>query len=278
MILSRVPKVLFLVVAAAVIYFLLSAVHFIGIANAQTVEAPPPVAPVLVTGFQLETWLLAAVAIFTGLIAVFSGIRTILAFVAPRTATTFDDRALERVTWLENSMRDLLALITGGRVPVPLPVAPPSAAPPRDPQSGRVRMALITGLALVCGVAVLVASCATARQRGAAGVTAFLECQSPNVDATLLEEAKGVTISAIDKWISGAGHVDTAGLRAEARPLKSDLMRCAFEAAIAALLLPAPVRPDAPAAAPRSVDTVALRAEWASIRAELGWAPLAANP
>ncbi len=274
MILSRVPKVLFLVVAAAVIYFLLSAVHFIGIANAQTVEAPPPVAPVIVTGFQLETWLLAAVAIFTGLIAVLSGIRTILAYTASRTATKWDDRQLERVTWLENSMRDLLALFTGGRVPVPLPVAPP----PRDPQSGRVRMALITGLALVCGVAVLVASCATARQRGAAGVTAFLECQAPNVDAALLEEAKGVAISAIDKWISGDGHVDTAGLRAEARPLKSDLMRCAFEAAIAAIAAPAPKADGATMAAPRAVDAAALRTEWASVRTELGWAPLAATP
>lgn len=279
---------------ALLVYGLLTAV-WLSTAHAQ-VESPPPVpaAPVVVTSFQLETWLLGAAAAFAGITMIFSGIRTWLAWQAPRTPATWDDRALAWVTSGENLFRGLRDLITGGRVPAPLPVAPVStattvvplaalgdvttttalSAPLRDPQSGRVRMALVTGLALVCGVAVLVASCATARQRGAAGVTAFLVCEAPNVDAALLEEAKGVSIAAIDKWISGDGHVDTAGLRSAAAPLKSDLLRCAFEAAIAAILTPAPKVEGAAMAAPRAVAAGELRTAWAGIRGELGWAPV----
>lgn len=128
------------------------------------------------------------------------------------------------------------------------------------------------GLLLLVGLA-LQPACSGWRGRTAAGAAAFLNCESEHVDPGLLSEAKLVTKSAIEKWISGDGHVDATGLRAEAAPLKSDLMRCAFDAAVAALTyVPSPV-PGAPASAPLEVDAAQLRATWAAERARLGWAP-----
>lgn len=135
-------------------------------------------------------------------------------------------------------------------------------------------MAKSGGAALLLACFVLASTqlaCDTGRARAAAGVGAFLQCEAPHVDANLLAEAKRVMIDAVGKWISGDGHTDTAGLKSAAGPLKSDLMRCAFDGAVAALATPAPKNPSAPLAAGLEVDGAELRAKAAVIRAELGW-------
>jgi hypothetical protein len=245
MVLARIPKPLFLLAAAVAVYLLLSVLYAAG-AHADGL----PTTPAPGQGWSLEVILL-------GVIALFSATRTILQFVAPRTRTTLDDRALANID-------ELLALLRGGQ-----------AVTPRRPEGGFVRGGLLTCLIAATIIAVgggLITSCA-ARQRTAAGVVAFLECEAPHVDAELLAEAKGVAIAAADQWISGSGHTDLAKLRAAARPLKSDLMRCALDGAIAALLTPTATLADAPQSEARAIDTGELAASWRTIRGELGWAP-----
>lgn len=124
---------------------------------------------------------------------------------------------------------------------------------------------LFAGPQLACG----------AREPAARGVGAFIDCQAPNVVA-MLPDAIALAKSAVMRWISGSGHVDTAGLKNAAAPLKTDLGKCAFDAAIAILTSPRPaVAPGAPASSPLEIDTVALRMAWDRARGELGWAPVA---
>lgn len=124
----------------------------------------------------------------------------------------------------------------------------------------------------------LACSSSSAGPRAAAGVGAFLDCESPHVDAQMLADAKVVAKSAIEKWLSGAGTIDTAGLKADAKPIRSDLLKCAFDAAIAALATPTPSSPpEAPQAAPLVVDAAQVRAAWMQVRGELGWPPARAG-
>jgi hypothetical protein len=115
-------------------------------------------------------------------------------------------------------------------------------------------------------------ACSSARQRGSAAAGAFLDCQAPNL-IPLLPDAIAIAKSAVMRWIAGDGHVDLAGIKADAAPLKSDLGRCAFDAAIAALAVPTPAAPGAPAAAALAIDGAGLRTGWAATRGELGWPP-----
>lgn len=126
-------------------------------------------------------------------------------------------------------------------------------------------------LLLVALLAAPQVACSSARSRGAAAASAFLDCESPNVKP-LLPDAISLAKAAIMRWIGGSGAIDAAGLKSDAAPLKGDLARCAWDAAIAALAAPAAApAPGAPAAAQLAIDAGALRARWAVARAELGW-------
>lgn len=144
--------------------------------------------------------------------------------------------------------------------------------PARASEAGYARltmMVVIAYVAVVFSAAITMTSCSSWRARTAAGVGAFLSCESPHVDAQLLEEAKTVSIAGIEKWISGDGHVDKAGLKTAAAPLRSDLMRCAFLGAVAAIAEPKPK--SAAQVAGLEVDGAELRATAAQVTAELGW-------
>lgn len=151
-----------------------------------------------------------------------------------------------------------------------------SAAPVVLPTTDVVTRIGPTAILLIVGLCLGVATpaCASWRQRTAVGVGAFLDCESPHVDSQLLAEATALGKIAVMSAISGSGHADPDQLKAAAAPLKSDLMRCGFVAAIAAAATPAPAQPGAPAAAPLEVDGAQLRAAFASVRAELGWSPV----
>ncbi len=181
-----------------------------------------------------------------------------LKIIAPLTKTRIDDE-------IRDGIGEILDHVRSQRASATVLVA-------RAPQIGRARLLVQCGLAL-SGLALLVAAILAcgARQRIAAGAGAFLDCEAPHVDAQMLADAKVITTSAVEKWISGAGTIDTEGLRADAVPLKTDLMRCAMDAAIAALLTPTPVQPGGPAAAPMTVDAAQIRLAWRSVRSELGW-------
>ncbi len=154
------------------------------------------------------------------------------------------------------------------------PTSGPAPAPSSLARSAASQVSLLVVAALAIGAAALAPACATLRPAGAAGVGTFMDCEGKHIDAGLLAEAKALSKSAVQRWMTGDGHIDATGLRAEAAPLRSDLMRCAFDAAIAALTVVIAPRTDTPAlAAPLEVDVAELRTTWAEVRVELGWAP-----
>jgi len=131
------------------------------------------------------------------------------------------------------------------------------------------------GLSMTAGLCLVVAlfSCTSARQRGAASVGAFIDCQQPNI-AKALPDLVELGKTALLSRISGDGHADASAIKADMASAKSDLAKCVIAAAIAALATPVEQAPGAPAAAGLVVDGVALRAAFASGRQSLGWAPV----
>ena len=113
-----------------------------------------------------------------------------------------------------------------------------------------MRLSLLPATAItVAGL--LAAGCATARQAGTAGAAVGLDCAAPAIQSAAREAgvlARAFVLSAI----SGSGEVDSDALRAAARELKSEALRCSFLAALAAVssALESASAPPAVAAAP----------------------------
>jgi hypothetical protein len=269
------PYLLFLA-RALLIALLLGACYRIGVAHAAPAEAPPatpttdPPGPI--------TWgLVLALGIALGNV-----LSRILDVVAPRTKWTGDDKIrdfMHALMGLANQLPQSAAALRGAPAPTTTIVTvqqPPAGPPGRTPQSGRTSLLMVSAIAFV--VTLVLGSLATfgcgARQRISAGVGAFIDCEAEHIDAGLLAEAKAVSKSAVQRWISGDGSIDTAGIKAEAAPLKSDLMRCGFIGALAALANPPAPLPGAPASAPLVADPGELRATIASVHADLGWGPV----
>jgi hypothetical protein len=134
--------------------------------------------------------------------------------------------------------------------------------------------ALIAKTASIAIVILMMTGCESMRHRASAGVGAFLDCESEHLDAKLLADAKSLAITAVRHWIGGDGHIDTAGIKADAAPIKTDLGRCAFTAAIIAVATPAKSYPDAPAAAPMIANSGELMSTMAGIKANWGVAEI----
>jgi hypothetical protein len=125
-------------------------------------------------------------------------------------------------------------------------------AAPLPPSSQPAGKAI--SVALLVGLVALSASCATVRRSGAAGAAAGLDCTAPALQAAMTEAgtfARALVISTI----SGGGEVDAERLRAAARELKTDALRCSLVAAIAAIADAASPPPGA-MAAPRLVSGI----------------------
>lgn len=145
------------------------------------------------------------------------------------------------------------------------PVSEPQAPPAEDV---RVPPSVIVG---AVAIALVLAGCG-ARARVANGIGALVDCEANSLRAGVAELVPMAT-QAIVGAISGDGRiVDTATFEAAGRALKGDLGRCAFAAAVAALVTSVPTSPDAPASAPMEVDSGALRAAFESVRASWGGA------
>jgi hypothetical protein len=124
---------------------------------------------------------------------------------------------------------------------------------------------LVAGLLVIA--VLLSTSCATVRRSGAAGAEAGLDCSAPALRATAGEAAVLAKAFVLSK-ISGTGEVDTDALRAAARSLKSEAMRCGLVAAIAAVA--DAMEPPQPSvkllqAQPASVDLRALARDIATV-------------
>jgi hypothetical protein len=130
-------------------------------------------------------------------------------------------------------------------------------------------------IGLLVGVGLPGMAACGARQRVASGVGAFLDCEAANLPPDTLADATALASSELRHLISGSGVVDVA-LKADMTPLKTDLLRCAFTGAIAALEEPtAPAAPAAPGTPSRDAFLVAkaglARDAFLVAKAELGW-------
>lgn len=103
--------------------------------------------------------------------------------------------------------------------------AEPAAAP--APKKAETLAMLLLGSLLISG-------CATARTASGAGAAAGLDCTTPALSAAV-DEAAALARAFVLAQIGGDGKVDGAALRAAARQLKSDALRCSLVAAIAAI-------------------------------------------
>jgi len=247
MTLTRIPKALLFLAGITAVYLLFTVLRVLSMAHADAGE-PAPVA----TGVSWEVILL-------GVIAVCSGLRTILAFTAPRTKTTLDDRALTGID-------EILGFIRGPRVPVPIPA---------KKEDGFVRIGLVSVLAAVALVgAILSIGCASSpavRGRISVSTGAFLDCEAPNVSA-LAQDMVPYVVATIQRWISGTGHPDSTGIRADAAKVKTMAGQCAWDAAMAILTTPQPALAGAPQSSSQAVSVQELRTTWAAVRADLAWA------
>lgn len=254
---SRLRPIVAIAIGAVITYLVLT-LAWHGYASAQA-EAPPlpPATPNQPASFtELLTVLLL------GAIAIFSGLRTILTFIAPRTNNTLDDRALALVTEIE-------ARLKGPRGPVPLPVAPPAPVPARDPQAGYVNRYVMVVFAWI-GIVVmaLAVSCAGTRGRVATGSEAFIDCMAPDI-ADSLPDLVPLAKSALMRWIGGTGEVDASGIKDDMAKIKGNLGKCALATAIAVLSDPAPAGLSA-----RASSGPQMGAAFQAARRELGWAPI----
>jgi hypothetical protein len=130
-------------------------------------------------------------------------------------------------------------------------------------------------LLLVFGLSAPQAACSSStRQREANAAAAFLDCELGQFAPGTFEDAKAVAVLVVKSEISGTGEVDANRLKADAAPLKSSLLRCAWDAAIAALANAGPSpAPGAPASSAAALDRSALGAAWSDVRLELAWPP-----
>ena len=137
-------------------------------------------------------------------------------------------------------------------------------------QKVRVVVMTVAACALCFCYGAAISSCA-ARQHVADGVAAFLECESAGLPADTLGDATALATGALQKWISGSGAIDAAGLKGDLATLKTNLGRCAMAAAVVAWAGSSKPSAEAPMAAALAVDPDALRRAFVRARTEAGW-------
>lgn len=264
---SRLVPAAMVALGAAVLWALGAAF----LAHVARADGIPPPLPAASPGFDWEVWLALALGAVGGLKVVLEGIAMVLRPIAPLTKTTIDDRVLAVDEAMHDKLDELLRLF-GGLLPAKATPAPPAIAPARDSQAGWAAWpTMLAVLALgVAGIGAVQVSCSW-RQHAAAGAVAFLDCEAANLPPDTLADATALGIGAIGNAISGSGHVDASRIKADMSSLKTDLGRCAFAAAVAALVTPVPPQPGAPAAAELVVDVTALKGAFTRASAELGW-------
>lgn len=244
MTLSRVPRPVLFLTAAAAVYLAFVLLH-VGVAHAADTPPLPPVPGV--------DWSVVLLGVIAGL----SAIRTFLVFIAPRTTTTVDDRALAVI----NAALSLFV----ERHPIPVV---PDATVKRDPQSGRVAgwiLAVIATFGAISYGAYFATGCATARPIAANVATAELDCTS----GAMVDVVKSLGNAAqtyLTGKIAGDGRtVDTAAIKADLRALGSKAWSCALTVALNVVL-------GQPAA--RTSVAVALGPDWrgvlTGVKTELG--------
>lgn len=192
----------------------------------------------------------------------------VLHFVAPRTKTTVDDEWMNRVD----------TMLGWWQTAAPKPAPTLTVSSPRSSEAGFARRNLMALLAAL-GIPVLILACSMtqARQTAAVGVVSALDCEAAHLDAQAFADARTFAEAKVMQWLGGAAAPDSAKIRADLAPIKSDLGRCAIAAALAAAtVLIKPVTPEAAisALASPTAAPAAVRAQF-EIGARLaGWPPV----
>lgn len=156
--------------------------------------------------------------------------------------------------------------------------APSSAAGTGSPIAPIAVLALVV-LGLGAAGSLACASGSTARQSGAAGVVAALDCEAGGIDPAALEDARSFAEAKVQAWISGVAPADLTGLKAkilaDLAPVRSSLGRCAIAGAIAAIAaIAAPTPGVATSALVAGPDPAVVRAAFGGAARELGWPPV----
>lgn len=188
--------------------------------------------------------------------------------------TGWRERAITVLSTVAVLVAGLIDLITGSLTGLGFGVvAAGGALALRDPRDktkadGKSARSLVPPLsaALLVVALLMTTSCATVRHSGAAGAEAGLDCSAPALRATVDEAALLAKAFVLSK-ISGTGEVDSEALRAAARSLKSEAMRCGLVAAIAAVAAAMEPQPSAKLlmAQPAAVDLRALARDIATV-------------
>lgn len=128
-------------------------------------------------------------------------------------------------------------------------------------------------VALVATLACTAAQRTHARSAGAAGAVAVLDCEAAHLDAQALADAKAFASAKVQAWISGSGAANSAAIRADLAPIKSDLGRCAIAGAIAAIGAALTSSPGVAVSALMSEPTPAMRVQagYGAAVHDLGW-------
>lgn len=157
----------------------------------------------------------------------------------------------------------LTALIAGGTLLLhPAPVSPTS--------SSTARSGLVAMLVLLTGC-----STTQARQTGAAGVVAALDCEAAHLDAQALADAKLFAEAKVQAWIAGGKAPSSDAIRADLAPIKSDLGRCAITAALAAATVLLQSTPgEAVSALVAGPDPAQVRERFGAAARWAGWPPV----
>jgi hypothetical protein len=203
--------------------------------------------------------------------AVLSAASMVLHVVAPRTKNTIDDEFAKDID-------EVLAFVRGQ-----IPARAAVAAPPDKSPVAPVAMLLV--MLLGVAAATTLPACATVRPVASSGVSAFLDCEAQHFDAQLMTDATTLAKAIVVKWVSGTGTADTASIKSDLAPFKSDLGKCAIAAAIAVLTSPPPAPPPGTTVSalmafgpgptgPTITDGLALRVAFSAARADLGWRPV----
>lgn len=217
--------------------------------------------------------------------AVVGAVAKLIHAIAARTTTTRDDGWAADADGLHDKLDQALGFLrdllpggsTSGPAGAPVSVTVTNHAAPGDAPATIKTAGPVAALmaVLLIGAVAMQPACG-ARERVTVGVAAGLDCEQGNL-AAIAKEGLALGTAALLSTISGAGHPDTAAIKAAFGSAQSDSLRCLTAAAFAALLSPAPAKPSAPAAAPLEVDAGELRAAFAGLRAGWGVAGVKVN-
>lgn len=234
-------------------------------AVALAAAADPSPAPVSID-WAFWAGLLVAAGTFASLV---------LHAVANKTHNAKVIKLADEIDVLRGMVRGLIPVV-GVPTSVTTTAAAPTSTTPGPVLVKGSGTALVVLLLLGALAAPALTGCATGKAAAAAGTVAFLECEDGHLDATALADFKAAAANEL-RHIFGGAAPDTAALKLELSGVKSDLGKCAWAGAVAAVsaLVPSSIPGTAVSAlVAAGPDPVQVRTAFTVAVRPLGWAPM----